>query len=49
VVDGEYYSGNRITEVSAVSGSRYRTPITEYGGRELAGELARRVRRRLGI
>jgi SAM-dependent methyltransferase len=49
VVDGEYYSGRRINEVSRALGPHYRTPITEYGGRELARELGRRLRRRLGI
>jgi hypothetical protein len=46
VVDGEYYSGTRVRELTKTKESPKRA-LTDYPGREIAKELGRRVRRRL--
>jgi hypothetical protein len=48
VVDGEYYSGRRFTHIVKATAPASRPAIEQFGGRELARELGRRVMRRLG-
>jgi hypothetical protein len=48
VVDGEYYSGRRMTEIARAAPSN-RTSIESYPARELAAELRKRIVRRLGL
>jgi hypothetical protein len=48
VVDGEYYSGRRMSQVIRATPSN-RASIESYPARELARELRKRVLRRLGV